>query len=250
MSAQELKVLLIEDNPGDAFLIKFYLGESAAPIFHVSHAETVKAGLQLLSETKFDLILSDMNLPDSFGMDTIKTIVSNYPGNLIMVLTGLADEEVGLETVRFGAQDYLVKGKFDGKVLISSVLFAFERFKLNSQIDLVSKQLDQENSRLDMIQRLLNIGYVEYDSNTQIFYRSTNAIRLTGVDPDKKTDTFENVLNEMESAETVKDKLTEILSKDGQGEFNYRRKNDPNEYKLVYHGSAGKFYGVIMKLNT
>ena len=57
MSAQELKVLLIEDNPGDAFLMKFYLGESTSPLFHVSHAETVKAALDLLAVNQFDIIL-------------------------------------------------------------------------------------------------------------------------------------------------------------------------------------------------
>src|SRR4051812_29786497 len=170
MAEQELRVLLIEDNPGDAFLIKFYLGESTSPAFHVSHAETVKAGLEILSENKFDLILSDMNLPDSFGVETIKSILGKFPGNLVMVLTGLTDEEVGLETVRYGAQDFLVKGKFDGKVLISSVMFAFERFKLNRQIDNVSKELNQENSRFDSIQRLLNVGYIEYSERA--FYGS------------------------------------------------------------------------------
>jgi DNA-binding response OmpR family regulator len=163
MANQELKVLLIEDNPGDAFLIKFYLGESTEPVFQVSHAETVKAALDLLEENTFDIILSDMNLPDSFGMDTIKTVLGNYPGNLVIVLTGLSDEEVGLETVKYGAQDFLVKGKFDGKVLISTVMFAFERFKLNKKLDSVSKLLSEENSRLESIQRLLNVGYLEID---------------------------------------------------------------------------------------
>src|ERR1043165_4191824 len=158
MSAQELKVLLIEDNPGDAFLMKFYLGESTSPLFHVSHAETVKAALDLLAENTFDIILSDMNLPDSFGVDTVKAILTNYPGNLVVVLTGLTDEEVGLETVRYGAQDFLTKGKFDGKVLMSSVMFAFERFKLNSQIAQYTKRLDEEGSRFDTLQNLLKVG--------------------------------------------------------------------------------------------
>ena len=73
MATSELKVLLIEDNPGDAFLMKFYLGESTSPSFNVSHAETVKAALDFLTQDSFDIILSDMNLPDSFGVDTIKT---------------------------------------------------------------------------------------------------------------------------------------------------------------------------------
>src|SRR5580658_6002921 len=163
MTQQELKVLLIEDNPGDAFLIKFYLGESTSPVFHVSHSEDVKGGLELLSKVDFDIILSDMNLPDSFGVDTIKSILTKYPGNLVIVLTGLTDEEVGLETVRYGAQDFLVKGKFDGQVLVSTVMFAFERFKLNRQLDNVSEKLDVENWRLDSVQRLLKVGYFEID---------------------------------------------------------------------------------------
>lgn len=247
MAEQELKVLLIEDNPGDAFLIKFYLGESVVPIFHVSHAETVKAGLQLLSENKFDIILSDMNLPDSFGMDTIKTIVSNFPGNLVMVLTGLTDEEVGLETVRYGAQDFLVKGKFDGKVLISSVMFAFERFKLNKQIDQVSKQLDEENSRLDMIQQLLNVGYVEFDVATGVLYRSTNAIRMIGGDLSKKVvNQLDLAIGEAEDVESLKKQVAQILANpSSSGSICYRRKNDPNNYELLYNGKGDKIYAVV-----
>lgn len=176
---QELKVLLIEDNPGDAFLMKFYLGESSSPMFHVSHAENLKSALDLLSENKFDIILSDMNMPDSYGVDTIKTLMGNYPGNLVVVLTGLTDEEVGLETVRYGAQDFLVKGKFDGKVLVSSVMFAFERFKLN-------KQLDEENSRLSMLQQLAGVGYFEIDAASQKHFYTNTVVTLLGSDDEVK----------------------------------------------------------------
>src|ERR1700722_10736829 len=152
MSEQELKVLVLEDNPGDAFLIKFYLEESTEPVFRVSHAENMADALAFLSKEKFDIILSDMNLPDSFGIDTLKTILGKYPGNLVIVLTGLTDEQVGLQTVRYGAQDFLVKGKFDGQVLVSTVMFAFERFKLNRQLNNVSQKLDEENWGLDRVQ--------------------------------------------------------------------------------------------------
>lgn len=176
---QELKVLLIEDNPGDAFLMKFYLGESSSPMFHVSHAENLKSALDLLSENKFDIILSDMNMPDSYGVDTIKTLMGNHPGNLVVVLTGLTDEEVGLETVRYGAQDFLVKGKFDGKVLVSSVMFAFERFKLN-------KQLDEENSRLSTLQQLAGVGYFEVDAASQKHFYTKTVVSLVGSDEEVK----------------------------------------------------------------
>lgn len=243
MADQELKVLLVEDNPGDAFLMKFYLGESTSPVFNVSHAETVGAALELLASNKFDLILSDMNLPDSFGVDTIKTILGKFPGNLVMVLTGLTDEEVGLETVRFGAQDFLVKGKFDGKVLISSVLFAFERFKLNKQIDTFTKQLDQENSRLDTIQRLLNVGYIEFDIKSNTVYRSDFAISMSNLAADMRTSTLETAISNAENPTEITTIVKEIIAKGGTGSLNYKR--DGKEFKMLYECLEGKICGII-----
>jgi DNA-binding response OmpR family regulator len=228
MSAQELKVLLIEDNPGDAFLMKFYLGESTSPLFHVSHAETVKAALDLLAENTFDIILSDMNLPDSFGVDTVKAILTPFPGNLVIVLTGLTDEEVGLETVRYGAQDFLTKGKFDSKVLISSVMFAFERFKLNKQLNEVSKQLDEENTRLDTLQKILHVGYVEFDPKTNEVFRSDYTLKL----PDLGAD-----------SEELKKAVAEAAAQGGTGECTYSFNG--KQYKVRYENDNGKLIGVI-----
>lgn len=248
MSSQELKVLLIEDNPGDAFLMKFYLGESTSPVFHVSHAETVKAALELLSENTFDIILSDMNLPDSFGVDTIKSILSNYPGNLVIVLTGLTDEEVGLETVRYGAQDFLTKGKFDSKVLISSVMFAFERFKLNKQIDSFTKQLDEENSRLDTIQKLLNVGYIEYDTKTQKIFRTDYTLKLTGQGAERKNENLEDAVGRTTDSDALRAHVQQALEKGGTGEFTYTRKDTGKTYRLNYESKDGKICGVIQEM--
>lgn len=246
MSAQqELKVLLIEDNPGDAFLMKFYLGESTSPVFHVSHAETVKAALELLSENTFDIVLSDMNLPDSFGVDTIKSILSNYPGNLVIVLTGLTDEEVGLETVRYGAQDFLTKGKFDSKVLISSVMFAFERFKLNKQIDKFSKQLDEENSRLDSIQKLLGVGYIEFDIKTQTIFRSDFMLKMNNMDAEKKTEILDSALAGAENSEELREAAMAAIAQGGTGELLYKRKADGRAYRLLYETKGDKMCAVV-----
>lgn len=244
MTQQELKVLLIEDNPGDAFLIKFYLGESTSPIFHVSHSEDVKGGLELLSKDKYDIILSDMNLPDSFGVDTIKSILTKYPGNLVIVLTGLTDEEVGLETVRYGAQDFLVKGKFDGKVLISSVMFSFERFKLNKQIDHVSKQLDEENSRLDTIQKLLNAGYIEFDPANNSVFRSDYTLKMVGLDDLLKSENLEDGLNSLINPDELKEKIKSAVETNKIGEHIFKRK-DGKEYRLTFECKNGKMLGVI-----
>lgn len=249
MANQELKVLLIEDNPGDAFLIKFYLGESTEPVFHVSHAETVKAALELLSENKFDIILSDMNLPDSFGMDTIKTVLGNYPGNLVIVLTGLSDEEVGLETVRYGAQDFLVKGKFDGKVLISTVMFAFERFKLNKKLDSVSKLLSEENSRLESIQRLLNVGYIEIDVATLKIFRTNFTLQFLGYEDFNKEIELEQGGIFVEDFENMKAFLLNMIQYETSGEYTYKRSDINKTFRIVFEKQNHKFCGIITRLD-
>jgi DNA-binding response OmpR family regulator len=244
MTQQELKVLLIEDNPGDAFLIKFYLGESTSPIFHVSHSEDVKGGLEYLSKGNYDIILSDLSLPDSFGVDTIKAILTKFPGNLVIVLTGITDEEVGLETVRYGAQDFLVKGKFDGKVLVSSVMFSFERFKLNKQIDSVSKQLDEENSRLDTIQKLLNAGYIEFDLQNNSVFRSDYTLKMVGMSDDMRSGGLDEGLEAMINPEELKAKIKEAVESNKVGVHNFTRK-DGKEYRLTFECTGGKMQGVI-----
>jgi DNA-binding response OmpR family regulator len=244
MTQQELKVLLIEDNPGDAFLIKFYLGESTSPIFHVSHSEDVKGGLELLSKGDFDIILSDMNLPDSFGLDTIKSVLSKYPGNLLIALTGFSDEELGLETVRYGAQDFLVKGKFDGKLLISSVMFSFERFKLNKQIDRVSKQLDEENSRLDTIQKLLNAGYIEFDPQNNTVFRSDYTVQMVGMDENMASGKLDDGLKSLIDPSEIKAKISEAIAGNKIGTHDFTRK-DGKSYRLTFECKNGKMLGVI-----
>ncbi|MDW8273735.1 MAG: response regulator [Chitinophagales bacterium] len=178
MTEKTLKVLLIEDNPGDAFLIKFYLGESVNPQFETHHAETIKQAFELLNQNHYDIILQDLNLPDSLGIASVKNLLEKYPGNLVLVLTGLSDEELGLETVRYGAQDFLVKGKFDGKVLISTVLFAYERFKLNTQLSKYQEEIDIRRNRFDNLQKFLNIGVTEIHKNEDKVFISSFAKKL------------------------------------------------------------------------
>lgn len=234
----ELKVLLLEDNPGDAFLLKFYLSESANPVFNVSHAETLKGALDLLAEDKFDIIISDMNLPDSFGIDTIKTILAKFPGNMLIVLTGLTDEDVGLETVRYGAQDFLVKGKFDGKVLISSIMFAFERFKLNNQIV-------TENNRLDMIQQLLGLAYFELDLETRQIYLSEFTRLFAGVEKSATGYTFEDKLPLLENPEEVAAIIERAKTEQVRGELVLTRTRDGRKFKVIYMSAGNKFFGVL-----
>jgi signal transduction histidine kinase len=134
MSLLPIKVLLVEDNPGDARLLREALAEIARARFDLTHVERLGEAIRRLEEERFDIILLDLSLPDAHGLDAVVWAhgqVSHLP---IVVLTGLESEEVAAETLRQGAQDYLVKGKVDGHLLVRSIRYAIERKRAEEQI--------------------------------------------------------------------------------------------------------------------
>jgi DNA-binding response OmpR family regulator len=180
-----LNILLIEDNPGDAFLIKFYLEESVFKNARLIHAEFMRTALDLLSKNAFDVILLDLNLPDSKGIETLQEILDIVTDSVVIVLTGLSDEELGVQTVKMGAQDFLIKGQFDGKVLTSSVRYAFERYQLQKKVDTFTNKLDENKQQLDAIQDLGHLGYWELNLNDQSMQWTTKLHQLLGVAADE-----------------------------------------------------------------
>ncbi len=114
--ASELKVLLVEDNPADARLVREMLKDAHRPV-EITHAARLRDALEFLRTQGFNAILLDLNLPDSEGMNTFLRARAEAAHAPIVVLTGLADEEVAARAVREGAQDYLVKAEVDGPLL-------------------------------------------------------------------------------------------------------------------------------------
>lgn len=188
-----LNILLIEDNPGDAFLIKFYLEDSVLKFARLLHAEYLKTAVDLLQNNEFDVILLDLNLPDSKGIETLETVLEASQGSVVIVLTGLNDEELGLETVKKGAQDFLVKGQFDGKVLTSSVRYAFERYQLQKQVLQYMQKLNETDAQFNAAQKLASFGYWELNPQDNSMVWSSNLFSTIGIatpEGKKTLDTF------------------------------------------------------------
>ncbi len=127
MKSNPTKVLLVEDNPGDARLICELLAEVNPGAHEFQVATRLARGLEHLSNGEYDLVLLDLSLPDSAGLDTFTGLHGAAPQVPIIVLTGYDDEAMALSAVRRGAQDYLVKGEFDGKLLSRAIGYAIER---------------------------------------------------------------------------------------------------------------------------
>lgn len=126
-------ILLIEDNPGDARLIRELLRDAEAP-FRLEHKDRLSDGIERFTEGGIQAVLLDLSLPDSQGLETLSRMHSQVVGAPILVLTGLDDETLGLEAVQQGAQDYLVKGQIDGELLVRSIRYAIERTQIEQDL--------------------------------------------------------------------------------------------------------------------
>jgi sigma-B regulation protein RsbU (phosphoserine phosphatase) len=139
MTENTKQVLLIEDNPGDADLVRLRLIESRSDV-DVSCVSRLSDGLASLEEHSPAIVLLDLNLPDSSGAETFRKILKRAPGVPIVVLSGREDEELALKALHQGVQDYLVKGAFDSKQLARAVRYAVERQALITSLDMSRKQ--------------------------------------------------------------------------------------------------------------
>lgn len=125
-----LRVLLIEDNPDDADLLRERLAESRGDRVTLVVAETLREGVAYLDRGPVDLLLLDLSLPDSRGLETVTRAFAHAPRVPIIVLTGLDDDVLGVQAIHAGAQDYLAKGQVDGALLRRSMHYAIERHHL------------------------------------------------------------------------------------------------------------------------
>ncbi|MDQ7788349.1 MAG: sigma-54 dependent transcriptional regulator [Thermodesulfovibrionales bacterium] len=122
-----LSILLVEDNPGDVALFKEILDEVNMVHFELTHCTMLSSALTLLSKESFGIILLDLTLPDGKGIDTVVCMHAAVPNIPIVVMSTLDDEELAVQAVHEGAQDYLVKGQIDGNLLIRAMRYAIER---------------------------------------------------------------------------------------------------------------------------
>lgn len=140
-----IRLLLIEDNPGDARLVQEHLNDVAASLnFKFDHAPTLMAGVRLTAGHPLpDIVLLDLSLPDSFGLETLARWQAAAPTVPVIVLTGSDDEALAVAAVREGAQDYLVKGRIDGALLSHSMRYAIERKRVQEDLLQAKNQLEQ-----------------------------------------------------------------------------------------------------------
>lgn len=181
---EQISILFIEDNPGYTRVIKEYLKRSFLefqPTIKV--ANTLENGTDRLREEVFDIILLDISLPDSFGLDTFEAIHEEAQTVPIIVLTGLDDEKIGIKAVKFGAQDFLTKKWLTPTLLSRSISYAIQRNRLKTK-------LEKSEKRLLEAQRLAHLGNFEQDLETGELIWSDELFRIFDMDPKGEEPSF------------------------------------------------------------
>lgn len=159
MNSLEPKILIVEDNPGDLFLVKEFLKRTALPSFKIMHADTLTEATRLLKTNRFKIILLDLFLKDSEGIQTFERIYPLSANAPVIILTGLVDEKITAEALKKGAQDYLVKGDYDKKLLEKTIRYAIER-KHNQEL------LNQSEEEYKLLFENNPVPMWAYDSDT------------------------------------------------------------------------------------
>ncbi len=205
------RILLVEDNPGDARLVEIYLRESPSITFSLSHVTRLNEGIELANKEKdFDIVLLDLSLPDSSGMETLDRAVEGFPNNVsIVVLTGVDDENFGVRAVETGAQDYLVKGQIDTSSLTRAVLHAIKRGQMQKQLEANAYNLQVQEQRLLQAQRIARIGNFEIEQGAEDMYWSDEVYRILGFDTTTVQPSLSNFLSNIptQDQETLREKI-------------------------------------------
>jgi len=153
-----LRVLVVENNPLDARLLKSMLVKSSFGEFDAVMTNTLRNAFELLAQREFDAVLLDLNLDDSTGLDSLSTLHAKFPKVAIVVNTGSYRESTGLKAVSSGAQDYLIKGKYKAYGLVKSLYYAVERKRVEEELKLAYLNLKEAQTQLIQAEKMNVIG--------------------------------------------------------------------------------------------
>ena len=178
VAAHPVTVLLVEDNVGDAQLIVDAFRETASGDFAIERVARLEPALERLGRAGVDAVLLDLGLPDCQGIETFQRTHLAAPGKPIVVISGLDDEQVALEAVRLGAQDYLVKGRIEGPLLVQAIRYAIERKRADEALHASERRALRLFDTVDLI-------VLGLDSAGAVDYVNPYFLQLTGYRPEE-----------------------------------------------------------------
>ncbi len=222
MSHKRTKILLIEDSPGDARLIQEVLSEAPSVPHELECVDRLSKGLERLAVGDIDLLLLDLGLPDSQGLDTVSKVCAQAPAVPIVVLTGLYDETLGIEALRLGAQDYLLKADAQSKELWRVMRYAEERKRAEMALKDSEKKyhdlLDNANDLIQFVRADTSIQFVNNKWLETLGYSEEEVknLKVTDILPENQIARIMEVLKGVANGGTVTNIETTFISKHGK----------------------------------
>ncbi len=223
MEIHKIKILLVEDSPSDALLLQNFLLKSGAGRFDLELTGTLADALACLARGQTELVLTDLNLPDSNGLDTFQAVKAAAREAPVIVLSGLDDETTAVNAVHAGAEDYLVKDRLTPPLILRSIIYAMERTQAKKATLQAQEKYRSifENSISGIFQtspegRYLNVNpslarIYGYGSTEELLTRISDLARLLYVDPNRRAE----FVRLMQEQGVVRDFESQIYRKDG-----------------------------------
>lgn len=225
MQAQEdqLDILIIEDNPADFFIVEDMLRSSTITVKEIYHASRISEGKAFLQRKKIGLVLLDLSLPDSFGIDSflqIRALVQHIP---VIILTGSTESTVALEALQQGAQDYLVKGDFKTDLLTRAIKYSVERKNAEEKIHASEenyRQMFYKNPFPALIYDLDNLHILEVNETAILKYGYEKeeflSLTIRDIRPPEEIPAMQLSINNRHKAHTGKDRVWKHKKKNGE----------------------------------
>jgi sigma-B regulation protein RsbU (phosphoserine phosphatase) len=223
MDTKTIKILLVEDNPNDVFFLRAALEKVTTTHFQLEIAPTLTASIERLAAGDIDVVLLDLTLPDSKGMDSFNGVKGHARDVPIIILSGMDDETLAVKAVHAGAEDYLVKGRVDSQLITRAIIYAIERTDAKQAVIKAEEKFRSifENSVSGIFQTSLEGGYLNvnsalariygYDSQEELMAGISDIGRLLYVDSSRRSE----FIRLMQEQEVVKDFESQIYRKDG-----------------------------------
>lgn len=174
-----LKLLLVEDNPGDARLVEEFLADSEIEI-QITHVDRLSKVAEVLGREDFSVVLLDLSLPDSQGLETIQSVRQLYPQIPLVVFTGADDTKTALAAIQAGAQEYLVKGQFDEVILERALHYAVERQALYRQNQAFLKEIKHSERNLQSVFDQVNLGIFRAELDGSLIFANRELVAQLG----------------------------------------------------------------------
>ncbi|MBP0593399.1 PAS domain-containing protein [Paraburkholderia sp. LEh10] len=228
-AAPEVRVLLVEDSPTDALLIKEALSDVLDFQHRLFHASLLSDALKSIRSTQFDIVLLDLGLPDAQGIETFRALQQHAAELPVLVLTGLEDMSVGLKAIQEGAQDYLSKRDINSSELGRAIRYAIERHR-------IAKALKESEERFQLAVRGASAGLWDWNPQTGTVYLSPQFKEIVGYEAHELPNDSQLILDLIhpDDVERVRTKLAAHLAQRCAYEIEYRIRTKTGEYRWVH----------------